>query len=315
MKKFLFKVLALFFVLLVCILLFSAYIFFCIPPQFSGEYQSSINRKYETLLNTEGSKIIYVSGSSGTFCIDDKYVSKELDMPFVNLGLHASYGIRFISELSKANISEGDIIILGFEEEVYIDDIEKSDIYLMVSGINDNLKLLKYFSFNQKIDFISYFPTYVFKKLDRYIEKYVTPDGVYSSKNFDEFGVFNYNREEMDPTKQNIVNIPPLNESSMNEGIIEYFKQYKGFANSKGAEVYIVFPPIGKNSIPSTKENHAKFKRNLESKTGITVINEVEQILFENKYLYDYNYHCNNNGQKIYSELLVNSIKKQIEEK
>lgn len=310
MKKFLIRILILSSVLVACILLFCAYIFLCIPPQFSGEYQSSINRKYETLLKTESPKIIYVAGSSGTFCVDDKYVSNELDMPFINLGLHASYGIRFISELSKANISNGDIIILGFEEEVYNNNIEKSDIYLMASGINDNLKLLKYFSFNQKIDFISYFPTYALKKIDRYIENYKISDGVYSSKNFDEYGVFNFNREEMDPAKQNIANIPPLSESYISESIIKYFRHYKEFVNDKGAEVYIMFPPVGKDSIESNKENHNKFREFLELKTGITVINDIEQILFENKYLYDYNYHCNNNGQKIYSELLVKSIKK-----
>ncbi len=315
MKKFLIKLGIFSVVICATFIAFFLIIVYAIPSQFNLEYHSVINRKYDKLVKTEGPKLIYLSGSSGAFCVNNEKLSNGINLPVVNLGLHASYGIRFITEMSKANIDEGDIVVIAFEFTTYASKLDElSDIYVMTSGINDNMQLIQYFSNSEKEKLVYYFPTYVFQKIDRY-RKHTIPKyyDIYSSNSFDLDGNLIYNRDES-KIDENSISSFVIDEGYVNDEIIEYFKKYKQYIDSKGAQVVFNFSPLLNKTLISNKEQLENFKSYLEDKTGIKALNSIEDVLFESENLYDLNYHCNNKGQDIYTDMLINNINKYVKE-
>lgn len=107
---------------------------------FHDSYQSLIQDKYRILKETNEPKIIIVAGSSSAFGLDQEMLEKASGYKVANLGLHAGFGHMFYSELAKANINAGDIVLLGYEYK-WQQGITLGNQDLIMSGIDDNLEM------------------------------------------------------------------------------------------------------------------------------------------------------------------------------
>ena len=83
--------------------------------RFYQSYQSLIQDKYRILIETNTPKIIMIAGSSSAFGLNQSMLEEATGYKVANLGLHAGFGHWFYTELAKANINEGDIVLLGYE--------------------------------------------------------------------------------------------------------------------------------------------------------------------------------------------------------
>ena len=88
---------------------------FALPPVYDGTFLGELSEKYDRLESSEGPKIVIVAGSSAAFGLDSGLISEELGYDVVNFGLYANLGTKLMMDLSKANINEGDIMILAPE--------------------------------------------------------------------------------------------------------------------------------------------------------------------------------------------------------
>ena len=86
---------------------------------FATSYQSAIQDKFKILKETNEPKIIIVGGSNAAFGINHQMLEEATGYKVVNLGLHAGFSQLFPSELSKANINRGDIVLLAYEHNWY----------------------------------------------------------------------------------------------------------------------------------------------------------------------------------------------------
>lgn len=112
---------------------------------FATSYQSTIQDKFRTLKETNVPKIIIVGGSNAAFGMDQKMLEEATGYKVVNLGLHAGFNQLFHSELSKANINQGDIVLLAYEYS-WIDEgqFESIGTELVMSGIDSDVELYRY---------------------------------------------------------------------------------------------------------------------------------------------------------------------------
>lgn len=275
---------------------------------FHDSYQSMIQDKYQSLVTIKEPKIIMVAGSSSSFGLDQKMLEKASGYKVVNLGLHAGFGNLFFSELSKANINKGDIVLLGYEytwhEETGFDQIGTE---LVMTGIDDNIKLYKYIPPRKWSSLLGYLFTYAAKK-NVYHE---TPaSGVYS-------------REAFDPDSLEITNIPvgPYDaanggmETNVTEPVIsdcskEYLKDYKDLIESKGANVYFVAPPLCRDCLKSDPVYLDELKKLEESEIGIDFISNPQDYLFPTVLMSNAQYHCNPRGVKLRTMQLICDLNK-----
>lgn len=275
---------------------------------FHQSYQSLIQDKYEILMNTNEPKIIFVAGSSGTFGLDQNMLEEASGYKVVNLGVHAGFGPIFYSEISKANINEGDIILLAYEYNWYPDDgFDMVGTELIMTGIDNDIELYKYIPARKWPSFLGYIFTYATMK-----NYYQPPTGIYSREAFDEetTQLVMERKEKMDyeAVKDKFERID-LHDAVISDRSIKYLKEYKKYAEDKGAKVYFVAPPVIKNAVLCSDEDFRLFARQEEEKIGIPYISDPSDYLYPEELMYDALYHCNSEGEKVRTSMLIDDLK------
>lgn len=138
-----------------------------VMPQYDGEYNSSLSDKVEKLETTMGPKLVLIGDSNLSFGINSELIETELGMPVVNMGYHGGIGNAFHEEMSKINIQEGDIYIIG--HSTFADDDTIGDIYAWVSLENHSHLWRTLIRAKDIMPMIRSFPWYLRKCLDFYL--------------------------------------------------------------------------------------------------------------------------------------------------
>ena len=272
---------------------------------FADSYQSVIQIKYDNLLETNEPKIIIVGGSSAGFGINEPLLEKETGYKVVNLGLHAGFGGLFNTELAKANINAGDIVLLGYEygwhNEGYF---EKLKVDMVMSAIDHRIDMYRQIPLKNYPEVLGYLFTYAEQKR-MYLKNAA---GVYSRAAFNEKGQMIYNREKyvIEDYENNIDIYGAVNLSgiSISQSSIKYLKRFKEFVKRRGAEVYFIAPPLLENA------NYQDLKSLEEDTIGIPYISDPVEYIFPEEYMFDTIYHCNNKGEIYRTKLLIKDLEK-----
>ena len=83
------------------------------PATYKESYYAALPIKYDRIEQVEGAKIVVIGGSSVAFGLDSKLVEQELQMPCVNFGLYAAFGLKPMLDLSVDAIEKGDIVVVS----------------------------------------------------------------------------------------------------------------------------------------------------------------------------------------------------------
>jgi len=277
---------------------------------FATSYQSVIQRKFNNLINTNEPKIILIGGSSLGFGLDEKTLEEATGYKVVNLGLHAGFGNLFNTEISKANIRDGDIVLLGYEYG-WFDEFAFSelDLDLIMSGIDHNIEIYKYIPLEK-------YPL-IFKNLFTYASKksnYEGTTGTYSSFSFNEFGQMILKRENyiINDYENNKDYYGQINYSDVEISFnsIKYLQDFKKYVEDKKASIYFISPPVLKDAVKCDYQKLIDLKDLEEKLIGIKYISNPLDYIFNSNYMFDTIYHCNSKGESYRTELLINDLRK-----
>ena len=290
------------------ILIFS-YITIILPPQFNNSYQYVINDKYANLIRMKSPKIVFIAGSSGAFGLNADLIKKETGLECANLGLHAGFGMKFQTEIAKGNISKGDIVIIAYEDNAW--ESSTLDAALVVTALDNNINEYKYIPKENYINIIKYLPTYFFKKLDTAFVTPVQASGVYSRSSFDIYGNMTLNRSECTlptPIPETPYGRLKLEKSLINNEMVNYVNEFNKYVTQRGATLVISFSPVVNEIVVSNKDEISGFQSSLVEKLNAPIISNINDYIFERKYIYDSPYHTNNTGELRRTKLLIKDL-------
>lgn len=274
---------------------------------FHSSYQSLIQDKYRILLETNEPKIIMVSGSSSSFGLNQKMLEEETGYKVANLGLHAGFGHLLPSELAKANINEGDIVLLGYEygweEETGFENLDQK---LIMTGFDNDLKMYTRIPVRKWKDFIGFLFKYAEAK-----NSFQEASGIYSREAFDsKTGQMTMAREytmKYDPDTYGVVD---LGDVTISDNSKRYLLQFKQFIEKQGAKAYFVAPPVIDEGIVCDFSSFDQLKDLEEKEIGIPYISNPRDYIFPAKYMSNALYHCNSVGEDYRTELLIKDLKR-----
>ena len=270
---------------------------------FASSYQATIQDKEKLLRETNDPKIIFVAGSSGAFGLNAPELEEASGYKVVNLGLHAGFGFSFISEIAKANINPGDIVLLGYEYNWTEEDaFTEIGADLVMSGIDDKISMYRYVLPSQWKSVIGYLFSYAAQK-----NEFEGMDGVYSRSGFSDNG----NQMIVERTETYVPK--PENEHTVEPDISEPSKQYllklRQYIESKGASVYFVQAPYAV-STTKNQQDLLLMVQNEESEIGIPYLSDPIAYGFPDDLMWDTTFHCNSKGEEIRTKLLIRDLKK-----
>lgn len=277
---------------------------------FAESFMATLKTKYEILKETDEPKIIIISGSSASFSLDNNLLEKETGYKVANIALHAGTGALFETELSKANINKGDIVLLGYEwgwpDEGFFDSFGTD---IIMQGIDDKIEMYKYIPLRHYKDILGYLCDFAVKK--QAYEGGST--GVYSRSAFDEKGNMVFERNDspvVSVYNPNTYGCIDVKDKMIDSRTVEYLKEYKEYVENKGARICWIGCPIWSGAIVCEDSDFESIVEQEEELIGIDYISNPIDYIFQDEYMYDTIYHTNTKGQKYRTELLINDLKK-----
>lgn len=293
---------------------------FCTPAQFNETYYGELASMFAKLRDTKGKKIVLIGNSSVAFGVRSDLLQNEFpDYTVVNFGLYGVLGTKMMLDLSKVNISDGDIIV------VLPEPVEQtSSLYFSAKeawrAIDSDFSILKYIAKENSQAMVGGFTDYVKEKLT-YVRsgKKAEGSGAYSKaafadENGKDVGYMTYNREYnimaggYDPTQ-----IMKADSFFIGSEFIEYLNAYNDYAQNKGATVFYGFCPLNGLAVEEGITQSANdFYKQLSSKLEFEVIGHPLKYILDYHWFYDNNVHMNSAGMYVYTDLLAEDLKLQL---
>lgn len=310
MKKYLKYVIT---ILILTVVIFEAIVFGILAQKknvFHDSYQSLIVDKYRALENTDEKKIIIVSGSSSAFGLRQDMLEEATGYKVVNLGVHAGFGQLFHTELAKENINEGDIVLLGYEYN-WFRNFDNLGQQLIMSGIDNNIDMYKHIPIKYWKAFIGYLFKYASDK-----NSYGGAGGLYSREAFSENGQMTWLRdyaltdysEKVDLYED--VNVLDENgKVSISDTTVKNLSDFKKYVEKHGASVYFIAPPVLDESVTCSTDNLVELAELEEETIGIPYISDPRLYIFPKELMANSIYHCNNEGEKVRTSILIDDLK------
>ena len=312
--------------------IFIAVVIFALPPVYDDTFVGALSDKYDRLNSFEESKLVVVGGSSVAFGLDSELMSEELTnagvrMPVVNFGLYADLGTKYMMDLSKSNINEGDIIILAPE-------LNDQTLSMFFNGkttwqsLDGNLHMLPYIESEDYDSLIGSSYEFAAEKFSYLITGERPKNvGAYQKGNFNSSGDNIYDRPYniMMGTGNPIILDYKADFSDTKvtpyEEFIAYVNDYVRYCVRKGATVYFSFAPmneaamsIDNMSADGTTGKIDSFYDNLCDNLECKVISNVYDYILDEGYFYDTEFHLNNAGVVVRTVQLINDLKRALED-
>ena len=278
-----------------------------IPSQYSNTFVGVLDEKYERLASIEEPKVVVIGGSSVAFGLDSEAMEEELDMPVVNFGLYAAIGTKAMIDLSRDQIREGDIVVLAPEL-----DPQTLSMYFSskntLEAIDGDYSLALKFDIDTCLSLFGGLWRHGVDKIGYFLTETPDPEGIYNSKNFNEYGDISLDRPEnsmqfyYDPNTE--IN---LSESIVEKEFIDYVNEYISYCEGVGAKVYFSWCPMNALAVTNPDEAY-DFQEYMEEQINCEFISDISAYIIEENYFFDTNYHLNDAGVLLRTKQLVEDL-------
>ena len=296
----------------------TCFVFSCIiavgqalPYEYDRSYYAVMRDKYFHNLNRTEPELIFVGGSNLAFGLETKQISQTLDVPAYNFGFHAGLKRDFFLNALKANVLEGDTIVLILEYTAFMEDLMSEDITWYTV---DNCKeLIKCIPSSNRFNLLRYYPIYLFKKVsDKLTDPHPVPsDKAYAYDSFNEYGdnIFIRNENIRTPSEIKDRAYIEIKKDNISDESMKALTDFREYCQSRGAKVYASCPSVDKYAVKEIENNGIDFKNYFEENTGIKMISDPADYILPTDLFYDTDYHLNTKGVEVRTNMLIEDLK------
>ncbi|MDD7735395.1 MAG: hypothetical protein SOW55_00345 [Bacilli bacterium] len=286
---------------------------FFAPCQFDKSFYGGLKIKLNRISSIEEKKIVVIGGSSVAFGYDSKLVEKETGISFVNFGLYANLGTKYMLDLALDSINEDDIVIIAPEQD-------KQSLSNYFNGESVWYSLDGNFSYINKIDknnyteLLSGFFPFLSNKYKSYKNgSKPNPSGVYNVDSFDSYGDIVYPREaNVMVGNYDSSSLIDFNINSIDLDFIDYLNRYAKKVEDKKASVYFTYSPINKLALIDDETSIYTYHNYLKEKLSFKVLGNPLNHILEPNWFYDSNFHLNTNGSVLYTLNFIQELKLEL---
>ena len=273
-----------------------------IGNQYEDNFQASIIDKINRLQSIDEPKIILVGNSNVAFGFRSEMLEDEFGMPVVNLGLHGGLGNRFLENMAKYNIGEGDIVILCHSD--YDVDGDVPDIQLAWITLEYHTELWGLIKdSDDPMQFAIGFPKYMYKATMAKLKNEERPSGCYSRAGFNEYGDVVGNFENT------TFPINPVTVPSISDETVERINELNTYCQGQGATLLIAGFPVYDYEETPDKSEYDTFEEELRSRVDCQVISHFSDYFIGQEYYYDTILHLTDEGDRIRTQILIDDLK------
>ena len=261
-------------------------------------------------------KIVFTSGSNTLYGMETNIIEKELNIPTVNMAIHAGLKTEYILHRAKNILKSGDIIILPMEYQNFTWDGKVEEAYRDYVLTHDK-EYFKNMPLKEQFGFIfSITPYELIKSMIEQRRTIIEPEigKAYNSNTLNKNGDETYK----EGTKTGFRTIPfelpnPYNIETY--GLLK-IKEFSKWCKENNIKLFVTFPNTVnlKEYYEEPYISYFNFLIDYFEKNNIKVIGKPTDSLYPIEYFYDTNYHMNSYGAKVRTFSFLEKLKQQINE-
>lgn len=298
----------------------SCYLIIILTPMAKDHYLRAYGQKQEMLKSTHPPRIIFVGGSGVAWGINSEKVSQVFtDYTILNMGMNSPQGLRFMLENLKPWIKKGDVVVVIPEYQHFYGLLNGStDLFALIEIYPETIKYIKldqlYFLMSET------FPQYLQIHGRRLLDK-ILGNAEKAHRDVDRGKAGDFNRYGdylghlgMKPT-MDITTWPfflPSEDTVYNDKAIKVLNSFEEYAEKKGVAVYYIFPALSKFHFRQGLKYIEKVHEELTRKSEVPLLNEPADYTMPVELFFNRRYHPTDVGREIYTENIINSLKKRI---
>ncbi|GHB37134.1 hypothetical protein [Mongoliitalea lutea] len=266
----------------------------------NNDYMLAMIDKHQRVEGLNSPKLIFAGGSNLAFGLDSERIQEELDIPVVNLGLHAGLGLDFMLKELKDQTKEDDIVVVSFE--YFLDN--SGDRELKKHIRRGYAAAQKYYPINLKDEILS--DIFNLRLRIKFPLKEVKSDSLpkfrpYTRSAFNIFG-------------DHIAHLEKSHNSDlMDRSVIPYtywsgIKKINKFSNElkeKGVELYFMYPPYPSSEYEVNKETISMLDVDISADLEIEILSTPEDFVMADSLFFDTIYHLNKDGREYRTDQVI----------
>lgn len=336
------------FIVATCLFLIFSIVTFLLPPRAAKlGYFAALGDKHHLLEVARSPKIIFVGGSNLAFGLDSNLIESKFHRPVVNMGLCAPFGLRYLLEEVKDNVTAGDTIVLVPEYYILQDMAGKRITYTnksvevangsegFVDGSPDLIRAVEVYPRSVLFILRAHLssPHAAFKLLQTLHRCFIAKwSAIYSMVIARLHGLPDpYNQWEVSAqigtaarfcfnehgdyfghvNRPNIVNSANWELfGPMNREAQELLNQFRTWASSRGADVVLIPPPIPPDFfIPSRSSDGSIFVWT-HGKLNMPVLANPKRYVLPITNFYEPPYHLNMTGKSLRTKMIAEDLQR-----
>ena len=269
--------------------------------------------KLERLETTEGKRIIIIGGSNVPFALKSEILEKHFpEYEIVDFGMYADLGTVIMLDWAKTEIHKGDIFILMPEQsqQTLSCYFSGESVWQAVDGAEEMLFLLPFKRYEK---LLSSFPVYAGKKMFYAINGAPDPENIYARSSFNSYGDISYSKRQYNimTIEYNPNDLILFSPDIIQDEFLTEINEFASIIQEKGASIYYHFPPMNQKAL---KENTKisdidSYYNYLQDEITFPIIGNPHNCLMESGWFYDTNYHLNDSGALVFTQMLIEDLK------
>lgn len=260
--------------------------------------------KLEMLRATEGNRLIFLGGSNLSHGLDSPEIERELDVTVVNMGLHASLGLRYIMWSTIDHIRKGDVVIIVPEYPQFGSAFNGSaELLAMVADIIPEHKAI--LNKSQWIGLVEHIPRYGAGKLCR-LKKCFRVERFIESEKYNIQGDLKAT-DSTEPLPYN-KGAGFVGKEAFDKSTVKQIKEFVVAVESKGARAFLMPPCFQRTSFTRQRE-YIEVLESALAKEGISFIVPPSLFALDDSLFYDTPYHLNAKGYPVRTKIVIDVLK------
>lgn len=276
-----------------------------------NHFIGGIKQKHELLEKTAAPRIILVGGSGVGYSIDSELLAAKTGREVINMGVFAQFGLRYMLEEVKADIQQGDVVIVI---------PEYSHFYYLFEGWRGWNELLLVYpkaliyltSMNQVKAIGRAFPRFYRQKMKtlgkNLAAKLTTGGAANTAYNVTGDYIAHLDSEEIfDLTETGLFHqFVDTAKLRLNKAVVPALNNFQKELAQKGATVYFSYPTIPQPQFNNSQKFIERVADNITEKATFKILNQPAQEVQSLDDFYDTVYHLKRDGRTQRTKRLIN---------
>jgi hypothetical protein len=275
-----------------------------------GNMLYSLIDKHERLDSIAGPRLIFVGGSNLLFGLDSRMVEEELDLPVVNLGMHAGAGLRFMLNHTEDLVRAGDIVVLSPEYAHFYDRSPSTydgqdELLTMILDVYPEAR--QDLPLEHWLLLYRYIPNYVGNKYFSFFRYWLKP-----KTRKGKFQV--YMRDQLNPWGDVVGHLQVNNlpfaavgeeQFEIDPRVLEHLNRYADAVRAQGAEVYLTPTAYQASSYRNTQATVEAIEQAWRKQVDIDLLGNPWRYRFPDDMCWDSPEHLNRYGRELRTKYLI----------